>query len=136
INQRQIAEWQLLTRGRPLGIDRAFDFEPAENHAGLAILFREWILPAGRARPGTEQPSRVRPDHLAGQKPGIQFMHARLRRHVEVTKMSEQTRWCFGGDRDRLVTVAFGKVVEIRNEPLVALARSDPYGIRVEAQLV
>src|SRR5207247_4033217 len=56
IHHRQIAEEQLVSRGRPLVIDRAFDFEPAENHAGLAILFREWILPAGRARPGPEPP--------------------------------------------------------------------------------
>ena len=63
-------------------------------------------------------------------------MHARLRGHIEITQLAQQSGRRFGRDRHRLIAAPARNVVEVRNEPLVALARSNPHRIRVEAQLV
>ena len=136
IRHGQTAEEQLVSGGRPFIEDRPLDFHPAEDDAGLAVLFRERILPAARAGTGTEETSGIGPDHFAGEQMNIELMHARLGRDVEVAQMPEQARRRFGGDGDRLVAATLGNVVEIGNEPLVALARPGPNGIGVEAQLV
>ena len=125
-----------MSRRRPLVVKRSLDFHPAKDHARLAVLFRERILPATGTGPRTEQASRVRPDHFAGEQPHVEFMHGRLRGGIELTELAQQPRRCFSGDGDRLVTTALRDVVEIGDEPLVAGAWPDPDRVRVEAQLV
>src|SRR5207247_3009276 len=110
--------------------------EPTEHDARLTVFLGERILPARSPGARTEQPSGVGPNHFTGEQPHVQFMHAWLRRHVEIAELAQQTRRRFGRDRHRLVAPSARNVVEIRDEPLVALAGPDPNGIRIEVELV
>src|SRR5438132_1231688 len=63
-------------------------------------------------------------------------MHTRLRRYVEITELPQKSRWRFSGDGHRLVTMAARNDINVRDVPFAPLAGSDPYGIRVESQLI
>src|SRR4051794_23874811 len=63
-------------------------------------------------------------------------MDAWLGRDIEIAELAQQSWWDFGGDRHWLIAMAAGNVVEVRDEPFVALARSNPHRVSVEAKFV
>ena len=78
-----------MARWRPLVGHWTFNFQPAEGDAGLAIFFRERILPASRAGPRTEQPACIWPNHFACEQPCVQLMDAWLGGHIEIAQFSQ-----------------------------------------------
>src|SRR6185295_14922821 len=88
------------------------------------------------ARTGAKEPPRVWTDHFTGEQVHVEFVHRRFGRDVEVAQMPQQPRWSFRRDRDRFVATSLGDVVEVRNEPFVALAGSHPDGVGIEAEFI
>src|SRR5260370_42170923 len=84
----------------PLLVNRTFDFQPPEDHAGLAVLLRERILPTAGAGPGAEQATRVRSNHLAGEQPHVEFVHARFGGDIEIAERAQQTGRGIGSNPD------------------------------------
>ena len=136
INDRQVAEEQFVPGRGPLDVERAFNFKPAKDDAGLAVFFGERIVPALGAGAGAEEPGRVGPDGFSRLEPRVKLVHARFGFGIEIAELAQDMRRQLRGDRHRFITMPAREIVKIGNIPVFVRAGADPDGTGIDAELV
>jgi hypothetical protein len=129
----QIAEHQALTARRPRVVERPFDLQPLEGDAGLTVLLRQRVVPAGRA--GAEETDRVGQNRLAFEQFDFDLADGRFGSDIHVAEFA-QLLPLLGVEADRLLRAACGEDGAARLPPALRVLGRGPEGVSAEAQLI